>query len=103
MHAKYQESPATTSQSLAKELDIPGFLYMAEKYPVLFLSQSFYGPNNGQSHPPCFLIHKKDLSPHRIVWDVNDCKDRETNESKRITRVFEDIQAYNYKQRGNHG
>ena len=54
--------------SLAANIDLPGFIYLKEDYPVMFLSQSMY---KKMDNPPSFLVHKKDLQPHRVLWNLN--------------------------------
>eukprot|EP00088_Acartia_fossae_P014090 TRINITY_DN17509_c0_g1_i8.p1 TRINITY_DN17509_c0_g1~~TRINITY_DN17509_c0_g1_i8.p1 ORF type:complete len:711 (+),score=162.70 TRINITY_DN17509_c0_g1_i8:114-2246(+) len=77
-------------ESLAANYGLPSFIYLKEDYPVMFLSQSMY---KKLDNPPSFLVHKNDLQPHRVLWNLNHRDHYEERADKCIiSKVFQDIQ-----------
>lgn len=82
--------------SAQKKLQIPNFIYLNENYPIIYCAKD---KDYSNKNPPKFLVHKSELLPHKIIWNVFG----EQNESsiKRETdiaiKVIKQNQSYKTK------
>merc|ERR1719193_1975930 len=50
-----------------KKLQIPNFIYLNENYPIIYCAKN---KEVSSENPPKFLVHKSELLPHKIIWNV---------------------------------